>query len=87
MTQKERIGLKIVEMLHQITQAGYGVAFAGDFEGMIRIDYTKEYDKEFYHHEHLGFPGCDRKTLEKEIIRSLGAFIVEHVEVQDARGV
>lgn len=70
----EKVGLKIVELLHTLTQAGYRVAFNSDFEGMIRVDYTYEYDDEFYEHDHIGFPGCERLHLEKEIIKSLAAF-------------
>lgn len=75
---KEKVGLYITTMLHEITQLGYGVEFASDFEGMVRIDYTKEYDKDFYDHDHIGTPGQDRLALEKGIIESLRQFLENH---------
>lgn len=77
---KEKVGLKIVDLIHDITQAGYGVSFASDFDGMVRIDFTKEYDKEFYEHDHVGVPGQERIYLEKGIIASLDRFKREHAD-------
>jgi len=74
----EKIGLKIVELIHDITQKDYCVSFNGDFEGMVRIDYTYEWDDTFYEHEHVGFPDCERIHLEKNIIRSLSEFLEKH---------
>lgn len=76
----EKVGLKIVELLHSITQEGYEVKFASDFEGMIRIDFTEEYAPDFYHHDHVGCPGQERKLLEKGIINTLARFLYETVE-------
>lgn len=74
----QKIGLKIVDLIHNITQQGYHVEFGKDFDGMLRITYyaakpwmTKTHDT----HEHLGFPACDRLNLEKAIIGSLSDFL------------
>lgn len=66
-----KVGLYITTLIHDITQAGYGVSFAKDFNGMVRIDYTKEHVSDFYEHDHCGFPGARREQLEKAIIESL----------------
>jgi ABC-type protease/lipase transport system fused ATPase/permease subunit len=60
--------------LHALTQMGYVVSFASDFDGMVRIDFTKEYDKEFYYHEHIGYPGQELEKLEKGITECLSRF-------------
>jgi len=67
--------LSIVELLHDISQLDYQVQFCGDFEGMIRAELRYEYDESYYVHEHLGFPGCDRARLEKDIVESLEGFL------------
>jgi hypothetical protein len=64
----------LIDLLHDITQADYQVQFCGDFENMIRLEFRKEYDPDFYEHEHLGFPDGDMKNLEKSVIDSLNAF-------------
>lgn len=69
-----KVGLYIVNQLHAITQAGYEVKFCGDFEGMIRIEYYKEYEPNFYEHDHLGSPGGQMDRLENAIIGSLERF-------------
>lgn len=60
-----------ISLLHDITQAGYEVKFAGDFKGMVRLDFFKEHVAEFYEHNHCGFPGCTREKLEQAIVDSL----------------
>jgi hypothetical protein len=77
----EKVGLKIVDLIHAITQKDYGVSFKDDFEGMVRIEYTD--DTGFYHHEHLGFPGCERIQLEKAIIKSLSNFLNNLIEIEN----
>lgn len=77
---EEKVGLKIVELIHSITQEGYNVKFASDFEGMVRIDLTQEWNNEFYEHEHVGVPGQERKHLEKGIINALARFLYETIE-------
>ena len=67
---EEKIGLKIVELLHALTQKRVSVTFERDFEGMIAIHY-KGPGLDWQDHDHLGFPGCERIHLEKDIIRSL----------------
>lgn len=69
-----KVGLFITTLIHDITQAGYEVRFAGDFNGMVRLDFFKEYVSEFYEHRHCGHPGGSRETLEKSIIESLTWF-------------
>lgn len=71
----EKVGLRIVNLIHDITQLGYQVQFCGDFEGMIRIEYREEYSDSYYHHEHRGCPGRTMNQLEKEIIASLSTFL------------
>ena len=74
MTQ-EKVGLRIVDLLHDITQLDYQVQFAGDFSGMIRLEFRKEYDEGFYQHFHLGSPDGTRNQLEKQIIQKLATFL------------
>lgn len=71
----EKVGLKIVDLLHDISQLDYQVQFCGDFEGMIRTEFRYEWDDHFYEHQHLGFPGCERIRLEKDIIECLSKFL------------
>ncbi len=66
-----KVGLFIVTLLHDITQAGYSVKFNKDFNGMMRVDFFKEQVAEFYEHLHCGFPGASRDELEKHVIQSL----------------
>lgn len=74
--EQEKVGLKIVDLLHDITQLGYRVYFADDFDGMITVGFAEEYgDGTFYEHNHCGFPGCERIRLEKDILESLTDFI------------
>jgi len=74
----EKVGLKIVDLLHNISQLDYHVQFCGDFNGMIRIEFREEWSEEFYEHQHLGFPDCPRDRLEKEIIEALSNFWEAH---------
>jgi hypothetical protein len=71
----EKVGLKIVELLHDITQLDYYVQFCDDFEGMIRAEFREAWNDKFYEHAHLGFPGCERIRLEKDIIECLSNFL------------
>lgn len=75
----EKVGLKIVELIHEITQLKYSVHFYPDFEGMVRIHYsaTKPWQEavdDLSTHDHVGFPDCERIVLEKQIIASLAEF-------------
>ena len=74
----EKVGLKIVDLIHDISRLWYEVKLCQDFEGMLRIEYFNELDENFYEHAHLGFPGCPRERLEKDIIESLSNFLNEH---------
>lgn len=73
-----KIGLYIVNQLHDITQAGYKVTFNPDWEGMMRIEYNKEFDESFYEHDHVGAPSQSLEILEKNIIKSLNDFRHRH---------
>lgn len=73
-TPTEKVGLKIVDLLHDITQMDYQVRFCGDFTGMIRLEFLHEYDENFYEHHHLGCPDAPRIVLEKAIIKELEEF-------------
>lgn len=82
----EKIGLFIVNQLHEITQAGYNVQFEPFFRGMITIQYTAEFDKDFYEHVHVGMPIDEKDTdlskLEKEIMKALNNFRQKHINKQ-----
>ncbi len=78
-----KIGLQIVTLLHDITQLGYKVHFVGDFEGMMRLDFTSETMRTFYHHEHLGVPDGEKLILEKAIIKCLSNFYEKYKEVNE----
>jgi hypothetical protein len=60
-------------LIHKITQSDYIISFHEDFEGMVRIEFTKEYDSEFYEHFHVGFPGASMEQLGKDITIALSA--------------
>jgi hypothetical protein len=47
---------------------------------MIRVEYRKEWDKDYYHHEHRGFPGATMKHLEEQVYHSLINFLEDHNE-------
>jgi hypothetical protein len=72
----KKIGLKIVNLIHDITQLDYQVSFCGDFENMVRLEFLHEYNEKF----HLGFPDGDMVRLERDIIRELSKFLEEHKE-------
>lgn len=69
----EKVGLKIVELAHAITQKGYTIALCKDFEGSMTVMYKEK--RITVHHDHCGFPGCERIQLEKAIIKSLNEFL------------
>ena len=73
---EEKIGLYIVDLIHEITQIGYAAHFHSDFEGMVRVEFTasEPWVEEIYEHAHLGYPGCERLVLEKAIISYLKQF-------------
>lgn len=66
---------KIVQLIHDITQKDYKVSFAGDFQCMVRIEFTHEYDSEFYDHEHLNYPDGPMEKLEEKIQEALVEFL------------
>lgn len=66
--------MEITKLLHKITQLGYEVQFCGDFEGMIRIEFRKEFDEDFYEHEHLSFPSGTMLQLNEKIQGALYEF-------------
>ncbi len=74
MTQ-EKVGLRIVQLLHDITQLDFCVQFHGDFESMVRLEFYSEYDPDFYEHYHLGSPEGTMLQLEKQIIQKLATFL------------
>lgn len=74
----EKVGLKIVQLLHDISQLDYQVQFCGDFKNMVRIEYRKEYEDSFYEHTHLGYPDGSMEHLEKAIIKELHRFYINH---------
>lgn len=72
--------LKIVTLIHDISRLGYEVRFCSDFNNMIRIEYTEEYNLDFYEHEHLGIPDGGLDKLNKEVVASLNSFLEKHKE-------
>jgi len=66
--------INITKLLHDITQNGYIVSFNSDFKGMVRIDYTKEYEDAWYEHAHVGCPGRPTEELETNILKELERF-------------
>jgi hypothetical protein len=66
--------LLLIELIHKITQFGFEVKFNEDFEGMIRLEFYKEFDSNFYEHEHIGYPGQSREKLKTGIENSLKKF-------------
>lgn len=82
----EKSGLKLIELLHDITQLDYSVQFCDDFDGMIRVEFRENWNDDFYEHSHLGFPGCQRVRLEKDIIDYLSSFLEKiKKEQEDAK--
>jgi hypothetical protein len=71
----EKVGLKIVELIHELNQMHYEVKFCPDFSGMSRVELTDEFDSDFYQHSHLGCPGTERIVLEKAIIKQLSEWV------------
>jgi hypothetical protein len=67
--------IRIINLIHDITQLDYQVRFCRDFNSMLRIEYLHEYNEAYYHHEHRGTPDGTRNQLEKEIIKSLQTFL------------
>lgn len=66
--------MKIVSILHDITQLGYRVEFSDDFTGMLTVTYKGE-GMDWSNHSHVGFPFCSRKELEEHLIRELQNFL------------
>lgn len=80
----EKHGLKIVNLIHDITQLGYEVKFCSDFTDMTRLEFTEEFNVDFYEHRHLGYPNGGTDKLEKAIISTLAGFLEEHRGSEDA---
>lgn len=70
----EKIGLKIVDLIHDISRYEFTVGFSADFEGMLTVDVAAQYGT-WSTHTHLGIPGGERSLLEKEIIECLSTFL------------
>ena len=79
MTQ-ENVNLKITNLIHDITQLGYGVKFCSDFNNMVRIEFTEEWNDEFYEHSHIGCPDGGMDRLQKDIVNTLAGFFEAHKE-------
>lgn len=73
----------LIKLLHDLTQGGYEVQFNSDFEGMVRIDVTKEHVSDFYEHSHIGIPGGTEARLLEETVEYLQWFKREF-NVEDA---
>lgn len=75
----KKVGLKIVNLIHDITRLGYRVSFTDDFNQILTVGFERETcDTGFYHHDHCGHPDGGFDRLEKDIIQSLARFYEEH---------
>jgi len=74
----EIVSVKIINLIHDITQLGFEVKFCPDFRDMVRIEYYDELDKYFYEHAHLGCPDTEHTLLERQITESLEGFLKAH---------
>lgn len=64
--------LKIVNLLHDITQLGYQVYFSSDLNNMVTVGIQDEFfDSGVLMHYHCGYPDSPRERLEEDIIRAL----------------
>ena len=82
---EEKVGLRIVQLIHDITQLDYQVQFCGDFKSMVRLEFRKEYDENYYIHHHLGCPDGTMNQLEKQIISKLATFLDEAKENENEK--
>lgn len=73
----------LTHLLHNITQSGYRVSFNSDFEGMMRVEFTKEWDDQFYEHVHSGFPGALPGSLTRSIMDTLIWFKTKYLTEND----
>ena len=58
----------IVELLHELTQAGKVVTFSNDFSGMMTVAIDED-------HAHLNYPHGPLKDLERELVTYLGSAV------------
>lgn len=70
--------LKLINILHNVTQEGYKVYFSDDFAGMITVAIEGEiFETGVYRHYHCGFPDGPRQNLENDVINCLTNFLEE----------
>lgn len=73
--------MKLIELLHDITQQGFRIEFSDDFEGMITLTVNEDaypgYKGGYIRHEHLGFPECERIFLQNKVEESLEGLLTE----------
>lgn len=63
--------MKVVQLIHDLTQLGYKISFTDDFSGMLTVNFSKEGDRGFNFHSHIGYPDCMIEELEQELIEEL----------------
>lgn len=66
----------MIKVLSDITNKGYCVQFAPDFEGMVEITYSIE-GGEYIRHEHCSYPGSSISELNDAVLLSLNRFLNE----------
>lgn len=72
--------MRILELIQAFNREHYNVGFGADFDGMVRVEITYDFDKEFYEHDHVGYPDCTTSELEKRVIQSLEQFYKQIME-------
>lgn len=71
--------LRLVELLHDLTQKGFRIEFSEDFAGMLTVNARKRVKIDTWEplgHQHLGIPYQSMKDLEK-YVRNYLALILE----------
>ena len=72
--------LRLVELLHDLTQKGFRVEFSEDFAGMLTVNARKRVgidSWEHLEHQHLGVPHQSLKDLEKDVRNYLAQILEE----------
>jgi hypothetical protein len=73
-SMRERQDVRLIELIHELTQKGWKLTFQDDFQGMVTVGAWA--DGEFINHWHIGTPGGSMKDLERDV-RNLLAGIEE----------
>lgn len=80
----ESSNLKLISLLHDLTQLDYRVYFSDDFNGMVTVSIEDGFfENGINRHYHCGFPDGPRDRLEEDVINSLSSFLNEVKEKAD----